>query len=32
MTKLENYSITGDILKIIRDFLSDRSLRTSVSG
>ena len=32
LTKLENYGITGDILEIVRDFLSDRSLRTSVRG
>ena len=32
LTKLENYGITGDILEIVRDFLSGRSLRTGVRG
>ena len=32
LTKLENYGITGSTLEIICDFLSGRSLRTSVRG
>ena len=31
-TKLENYGIRGSVLNIVRDFLSGRSLRTSVRG
>ena len=32
LVKLENYGIKGPLLEIIRDFLSGRSLRTSVRG
>ena len=32
LTKLDNYGISGPILNIIRDFLSGRTLRTSVRG
>lgn len=32
LTKIENFGIKGTILSIIRDFLTGRSLRTSVRG
>ena len=32
LTKLQNYGINGSVLNIIRDFLSGRTLRTSVRG
>ena len=32
LVKLEKYGIKGPVLNIIRDFLSSRSLRTSVRG
>ena len=32
LTKLENYGITGSVLSMIKDFLSDRSMRTVVRG
>ncbi len=32
LTKLENYGITGPVLSIIKDFISDRSMRTVVRG
>ena len=32
LTKLENYGISGSTLRIIQDFLCDRSIRTVVRG
>ena len=32
ITKLENYGVTGPMLNIIKDFLSDRTMRTMVRG
>ena len=32
ITKLENYGVTGPMLNIVKDFLSDRTMRTMVRG